>query len=221
MSETHIAAANLSAGQRALLQHKIHIDDRAWAHSSAALQRRLPSVWNAALRLAGQLRGMPDTALNWWAAQPHGHILLTAHEDGYAPTRTVGDRTLTATALVALPTILDQPAQARVLALHPLDHLLGSGGVPGDPWLSDGSGCTPRWQRIGAQIASLFELGYGSSTTAQRDPHWYLAEAITLAIDDRQRLNVADPKMERLLTHSVLATGFWHNFVDELAQTRM
>lgn len=218
MPTNHSAAtANLTPGQRALLQHKIHVDPGAWQHSPLSIQRRLPSAWSAALRVAGQLRGLPDEALIWWAAQPHGHILLTANEDSYAHTYSAGTRTLTATALLALPTVLDQPTQTRILALHPLDHLLGSGGTAHGIWLSDGGGCTPRWQRIGAQIASLFPLGYGSSASARCDPHWYLAESITLALDDRQRLNVIDPKMERLLNHSLLDVGFWRNFMDELS----
>lgn len=213
---TGLASTDLTSGQRALLQHKIHVDPGAWVQSDAGVRSRLTSAWTAALRLVDLLGGMPEDALNWWAHHPRGHVLLTGNEEGYClGERISGDRRLAAVALVPLQWIVTQPNQAVTAALYVIDHLLGCDGEPSGGWLSDGSGRSQRWHRIGRQIAALFPLGYGISDAAQQDPHKYLAEAVWLALDDRSQLNVADPKLERLLHHSLLNPGFWRNFLAE------
>lgn len=213
---TGLTSTDLTSGQRALLQHKIHIDPGAWGQSDAGVRKRLASAWTAALHLADSFGGLPDDALRWWAHHPRGHVLLTADEEGYCTgDRTVGDRRVSALALVPFHRIVAQPKMATIRALHVLDHLLGCNGEPSGGWLSDGGGCSLRWQRIGSRIAAIFPLGYGISPTAQQDPHWYLAEALCMALNDRLQLNVADPKLERLLHQSILDAGFWRNFLAE------
>lgn len=212
---TGLTSTDLTSGQRALLQHKIHIDAGAWVQSDASVRNRLTSAWTAALRLAHSL-SLPDDALHWWASHPRGHVLLTADEEGYCPgERIVGDCKLSALALVPFHHVLMQPKMATIWALHSMDHLLGCDGEPSGGWLSDGGGCSLRWQRIGSQISALFALGYGVSDAAQQNPHWYLAEALWMALDDRSQLNVVDPKIERLLHQSILNAGFWRNFLGE------
>ncbi len=200
-------------GQLALLQHKIHVERGALAHSRGDIQERLSSPWSAALRLIAQWTGLPDELFLWWAAQPRGHVLITAADEGYCiDARATGDRALAATALVPMRRVVHQPRQAALLALLPLDHLLGCNGDPTGPWLSEGGGRCPRWQRVGEEIAALFALGYGTSEAARHDPHSYLAEALWMAIHERQRLNIADPKLDRLLHASLLSAPFWRNF---------
>lgn len=206
------AAAELTAGQRALLHQKIHIRPDALARSRGDLHERLPSAWQAAIEIAHSLRGLPEDALLWWAEQAAGHILLTADERGYRVDPVEhGDDLLRGVALIPLRQILGERAQAAMCALQPLDHLLGCGGADG-PWLSDGGGVSPRWAQIGGQIASLFALSYGLSEDARNDPHLYLAEGLWTAIHDRRRLNVADPKLARLLQSSLLSASFWRRF---------
>ncbi|MEZ4636680.1 MAG: hypothetical protein R2873_11445 [Caldilineaceae bacterium] len=216
---SHPTPAALTPGQRDLLQHKIHVAPRALTQSDANVRRRLSSAWSAALRLVAALHGIPEDALHWWARQPRGHILLTAEDEGYsASLRASGDRALAATALVPLHRILAQPDHALKLTLQPLDHLLGCDADPTGAWLSDGGGRTPRWQRVGGHIATLFPLGYGLSDAGINDPHWYWAEGLATALRDRRKLNAADPKLERLLGQSILDDGFWRNFVAEESQ---
>ena len=143
-------------------------------------------------------------------------MLITAADEGYcADLRTIGERSLEATALVPMHQVVHQPRQAALLALLPLDHLLGCDGDPSGPWLSEGGGRSPRWQRVGEEIATLFALGYGISEAGRHDPHIYLAEALWMAIHERQRLNIADPKLDRLLHASLLSAPFWRNFQRE------
>jgi hypothetical protein len=210
--------ALLTEGQRALLRYKIHVRTDALARSRGDVQERLSSSWQAAIEIAHQLRGLPEDAFFWWAEQPAGHILLTADERGYSrdPLEHAGD-TLRGVAFVPLRQILYERTQAMISAILPLDHLLGCGGEADGRWLSEGGGIHPRWAKIGEQITQLFDLGYGLSEAGCRDPHHYLAEGLWTAIHDRRRLNLADPKLDRLLRSSLLSSPFWHKFRRDLA----
>jgi len=199
----------LSTSQRLLLQRKIHVSAEAYAQGGRAVQRRFPSGWSAAMAIARQLGGLPQTALRWWAEQPHGHLLLTAGDASYAASLSVDGEMLTAVSAVPMGWLVEEEERALAAALRPLDHLLGCGGAAGDAWLSDGGGITPQWRRIGAQIARLFPLGYGTSEVSRQDPHAYLAAGLAAALTDRRRLNVDDPKLERLLGASLLSPSFW------------
>jgi hypothetical protein len=207
----------LTAGQRALLRHKIHVRPDALAHRRGDVQERLSSSWQAAIEIANQLHGLPEDALLWWAEQPAGHLLLTADESGYSSEpldHAAGS--LRGVALIPLRQILYDQEGAAIRAFLPLDHLLGCGGDRDGHWLSEGNSLYPRWSRIGGQIADLFALSYGLSEAGCRDPHHYLAEGLWTAIHDRRRLNVADPKLERLLKSSLLSAPFWRKFRRDL-----
>ena len=237
-------AGSLSPGQQALLTQKVHVQPGALARSGGNVAERLPSAWHAATAMVRGLRGIPDEALHWWAAQPAGHIVLTARENRYETgSFCVGDRTLGAVSFISLNTLIaagaadaaDRDAPEREMlpapeqrersaadlhpgwarALLPLDHLLGCGGDAGGAWLSDGGGVTPRWQRVGRQVAALFPLGHGLSQVGRTDPHLYLAQGLFTLLRNRRRLNWADPKLERLLKASLLHRGFWRNFLRE------
>ena len=208
-----------SPGLRALLREKIHLARGALAGSPGHVQERLASGWDGALALAHLLTKLPDAGLAWWAQQPRGHILLTAQAQAYATGELLhGQDTLEAVARVPLPLLVTRPAEALALALQPLDHLLGCHGQADGPWLSDGGGITPRWRRVGEQVARLFPLGYGLSPQARTDPHAYLAQGLALALLDPRRLQTEDPKLHRLLRDSLLNAGFWRHFVQEWTQ---
>jgi hypothetical protein len=209
--------ALLTEGQRALLRHKIHVRTDALARSRGDVHERLSSSWQAAIEIAHQLRGLPEDAFFWWAEQPAGHILLTADERGYSRDALEhAGQTLRGVAFVPLGQILYERTQATISALFPLDHLLGCGAEADGQWLSEGGGVHPRWAKIGKQIAQLFDLDYGLSVAGCRDPHHYLAEGLWTALHDRRRLNLADPKLDRLLRSSLLSSPFWHKFRRDL-----
>lgn len=204
----------LSASQQRLLHSKIHVAEGAYAASGRAVQGRFASGWSAALQLARLLGGLPDAALVWWAAQPGGHLLLTSGDDGYRPSLAVDGEMRQGVACLPLGWVIESNREGMAAALRPLDHLLGCAGAEGR-WLSEGGGITPRWARIGGQIAGLFRLGYGESPASRQNPHAYLAEGLALALINRRRLNVNDPKLERLLFTSLLSDGFWQHFLAE------
>ncbi len=173
----------------------------------------LPSIWQSARWLVAGLQPMPDAALHWWAAQPAGHLVITADEERYEiDGLALGERTVHAVSLIPLRAILHDPGGALIRALLPLDHLLGCHGEASGRWLSAGGGVDARWQRVGQAIAQLFRLGYGLSEGACQQPQLYLAEGLVTAIRDPQRLNTADPKLHRLLQSSLLSAPFWRRF---------
>lgn len=204
-------SSGLSDAQRLLLQRKIHVADDAYARSGRAVQTRFTSGWAGAIAIAHLLGGLPETAIRWWAEQPNGHLLLTAGDDAYKISSSVEGEALNGVAALPIGWLVEDEARALAAALRPLDHLLGCGGTAEGGWLSDGGGITTRWQQIGSQIAALFPLGYGASAASRQYPHVYLAEGLALALTDRQALNVNDPKLERLLSASLLSAGFWQN----------
>jgi hypothetical protein len=207
-------STHLSPGQKALLAQKVHVTPGALARSSGDVQQRLLSSWQAATTLVATLAGLPDEGFRWWAEQSAGHILLTEQEGGYeAGPLQVGDHHLTAVVRIPLSQIVDHPQKAASRALFPLDHLLGCAGLPTGRWLSEGGGIDQRWQRIGSQIAHLYELGYSLSEEGRHDPRVYLAEGVLAALHNRRQLNTADPKLDRLLHTSLLSSAFWRNFV--------
>ncbi len=208
----------LSPGLRLLLQQKIHVAADAYARSGRDVQARFPSGWSGAIETARLLGNLPEDAIHWWAEQPHGHLLLTAGDDSYADALAVDEVELRGVARLPMAWLLDESARTLAAILHPLDHLLGCGGRADGRWLSDGSGISPRWQQVGVQIAALFALGYGATEVSRGDPHAYLAEGLALALEDQRQLNAQDPKLERLLSASLLSNGFWHNFRAESDQ---
>jgi len=209
--------AELSVLQQMLLHRKIHVAERAYAQSGEGAQAHFSSGWGAAIESARLLGRLPETALGWWAEQPNGHLLLTADDDSYHNSyqNRLGSDEWVGVASLPMEWLVGDEAKALAAALRPLDHLLGCGCDPAGPWLSDGGGISPRWQRVGAQIIELFSLGYGASPASREDPHRYLAEGLAQALLDRRGLNANDPKLERLIFSSLLSEGFWRNFARE------
>jgi hypothetical protein len=211
----------LTAGQRLLLARKVHLAPGALARMPGNQGEPLGNGWHVALFLIGQLAGMPQSALAWWAAQGRGHVVLTDGAVGYVVNSlSLGRRTLDAAVQVPLSVVVAEPERAAALALQPLDHLLGCRGQPDGLWLSQGAGLNSHWLAVGEQIARLFPLGYGLSRQGRADPHTYLAEGIVAALRDHRRLNIADPKLHRLLKSTILNEGFWHHWAPTVAVGR-
>ncbi len=205
--------APASNPRQLLLHRKIHVADGAYTQSGRGVRARFSSGWSAAIELADRLADLPEAAIDWWAAQPNGHLLLTAADDTYATSLLVEGEIVQGVAALPIFWLIEDPSRALAAALRPLDHLLGCAGEKNGPWLSDGGGITPRWQWIGEQISRLFPLGYGGTEASRQDPHAYLAQGFALALTDRRSLNAADPKLERLIGASLLSPGFWKHAV--------
>jgi hypothetical protein len=96
---------------------------------------------------------------------------------------------------------------------HLIDHYLGCGGAADGHWLSEGGGVTPAWQAAGARLPALFALGYGLDEVAQSNARDYFAQSLALYCRDRQRLNVADPQIDKWFRNTLWNDAFWHAIV--------
>lgn len=195
----------LAAAQR-LLPHHIHLTPDLW-HASSTSSHAFSDPFAPALRVAVRCARLPVALLDWWESLPTGHVLVTAQTSGYTVGRLSEEpRQLQHVAQVSLPD-LGGPALFFWLAVL-LDHHLGTAGAAAGSWLSDGGGFNAQWLEVGLRIQQLAGLGYGSSIAARTDPHVYFAEGVAQYLENRQALNVQDPKLERLLHTTLMDEDF-------------
>jgi hypothetical protein len=203
---------------RTLTRAKLHMLPGALAQVPATVSRRFASLWSPIEALAELLRPLPAGLLCFWAEQPRGHVLVGPRDGGYVPgPQQCGNRSLDCVAHVGLADLAADSSRPLLLVGHLLDHLLGCCGAADRAWLSEGGGISFRWQEVGRQVAELHSLGYGRSEMAQRDPRVYFAEGLAAWCRDRQALNVADPRLERLLARTVMSETYWAAEEDECA----
>jgi hypothetical protein len=166
------------------------------------------SQWAPVERLAAYLEQLPAGALRFMADHARGYFLVGV-ESGYVPGEVaIGERVH---AQVARFTLHDLESSLACIdgAGRLLDHLLGCHGEPDGKWLSEGGGITKELVEVGAEINQLFHLGYGIDEEARQSPRSYLARSLAWYVDDRRALNVADPRMERLLKRTLMSEPFW------------
>jgi hypothetical protein len=159
--------------------------------------------------LADLLLPFPAEMLTWWAAEPTGHVLIGDVSSVYqlGPTQVRG-RSLTNVAWIALRDLSHAHVAVFSALANLFDHLLGCSGEMEGAWLSEGGGITLRWQEVGQRVSKLSWLGYAPHGTAG-SPRDYFAWGIALYCTDRRALNVADPRIERLLRTTVMNGEFW------------
>ncbi|MCC7354033.1 MAG: hypothetical protein IT330_09770 [Anaerolineae bacterium] len=195
-----ISPGERDAALRALLSDKLHAFPDVWGRAPGVLLRTLMQ----------QVRPLPAALLRWWAAHPRGHVVIAGEGRGYVPgPQTAGAYALDCVAWAAADALLageDSPLEAIA---HLLDHLLGCDGEEEGDWLSAGGGISPRWREVGARLRELFALGYGPTAATRVNPHAYFAWGFVLGLRDPRALNVADPRLERLLRTTLLDNDFW------------
>ncbi len=190
---------------RALKRQRLHVERHALRVSPPAVRRRFAHAWAPADRLLESLGAWPAGLLAYWLDAPAGHVVFTAGPSAYLPGALPWRQgELQAVAQISLADVLGDARAALNIIAQLADHLLGSRGAAGGPWLSDGAGATAELSVVGRRIASLARLGYGPS-----EPHAYFAWAFTGYWLDRRALNVADPNVERLLRNTLWNEAFW------------
>ena len=195
---------------KALVQAKVSLAPRALESSPPTVRRSFESDWAPVNALARRLRCFPVGLLRFLAEHDAGHIVLAARDFHYVEgEQTVRGRSLCNVAYVCVGDLTDESERPWHVVAHLLDHLMGCGGQPGGTWLSDGSGLTPRWREVGQRIHKLFPLGYGIDEAAQPNARDYFAQSVAWVCYDRQRPNVADPPMEKLLRTTSMNDAFW------------
>jgi hypothetical protein len=195
---------------------------QAWLHARARLMPRLlidappwvrgffDNAWAPMKALARQIRCLPPAVWDYLQSCDQGFAVVTAGKSRYLPgPATVRSRTWQNVAFVSVEDLaLDNERPLHVIG-HLLDHHLGCGGDLEGRWLSEGGGVTPCWQRAGSRLPRLFALGYGLDSIACSNVRDYFAQSLAFYCRDRQRLNVADPQIEKWFRNTLWSKVFW------------
>jgi hypothetical protein len=191
---------------------RFHVAPRAVELSSAAAQRRYRELWAPLQDLVGRLRPLPNGLMRFWLKQPGGHVIVTHGASHYeAGEAQLKQSVFSNVAYVCASDLAEYPIKALAPVGSLLDHLLGNAGTETGPWLSEGGGVNDALRDLGLHVQELFPLGYGFDEAACADSHSYFAHSFALYLEDRRRLNVADPPLERLFRTSLLSEAFWRS----------
>ncbi len=186
----------------AALAPRILIQPGALAASPGHVQELFPTAAAAMAAMAARLRPLPPPLIGRWLGGPGGYILLNAARHGFVPGPTpYRRRTLHDVAWVQLRRWRDcadalQPVAALLL------HLAAR------PSLEPDADAPPAWAQFLAGAHSCFAAGYGRSPAARADLRSYLIEGIAAFLCDRPALNVADPRLEKLLAATLFHSDF-------------
>jgi len=193
-----------------ILMERIHIQRESFRLSPPIVHRTFDNAWGAAVRVSRLLHPCPKGLLEWWRAQPSGHIILTHLTTQYCegPQEVRGQTVHGAARLKMLDLVSDATTTLKAIAAL-LDHLCGSAGAVGSGRLSDGLGATPKLQEVGERIQKYWSLRYLEDLMEQQNSRDYFATALSLYLLRRQELEVADPAIYRLLRTSLMAELFW------------
>lgn len=178
--------------------------------SPAWVRQRFDHAWAPMQALARQIDLLPAGLWGFLLSCPGGFALIVAAESRYAPgPAMIRDRAVDNVAYLSAADLASDNEHPLHVLGHLIDHHLGCGGDPDGPWLSDGAGLTRRWQEAGARLSNLFALGYGVDKVAQSNVRDYFAQSLALRCRDRQRLNVADPQIDKWFRSTLWDGAFW------------
>jgi hypothetical protein len=193
---------------RRLQASKMGIEPGLLRHAAPRIAGQYESQWAPVEHLAGYLAQLPVGMLRFLADHPRGYLLVSGESGYVAGAEDAQERQRTPVARFSLDDL-----ESSLVCLtgigRLLDHLLGCHGAPDGRWLSEGGGVTQELAQMGAEIGQLFHLGYGIDDESRQSPRSYLARSLAWSIEDRRALNVADPRIERLLTRTLLSEPFW------------
>lgn len=202
---------------RRLIVDKVHVGPQALGLSSAAVQRAYPHGWKAVQELEVLLGACPKDLLWWWAHGSRGHVLLTHlsshYAEGYHP---ANKRVLENLAYVCLSDLHEHHAHALRPVGSLLDHLMGSNGAPGGAWLSDGVGVIPELSAVGERVREYARLGYLDQESGPLSARDYFSVAFGMYLTNSQELNVADPRIHRLMRSTTMSEDFWKRISSSL-----
>jgi hypothetical protein len=167
-------------------------------------------AWAATKAMARQLRCLPPDLWGYLLRTDGGFVAICTGDSHYAPGAvTLRNELLRNVAFVAVEDLaLDNDRPLHVMG-HLIDHYLGCGGEYGGQWLSGGGGVSALWQEAGQRLSGLFALGYGVDEIAQSNVRDYFAQSLALYCRDRERLNIADPRIDKWLRSTLWSPDFW------------
>ncbi|MFO7916820.1 MAG: hypothetical protein R6V13_01925 [Anaerolineae bacterium] len=193
-----------------LWRDKMHVAPRAFELSPPSAQKRFEYALEATDVVLDLLRPFPTGLLRLWQDTPRGHVVVTHRPSVYRPgPQSWRDGHLESICCLSLSDLCEENRKAMVALFHLLDHIWGSRGVAGEPWLSDGGGITERLRRVGERFAKIQSLGYGHEELGVSSAHDYFAHGLWIYFQARQRLNVLDPLLEKLYRGTLLRENLW------------
>lgn len=195
---------------RALWRDKMHVEPAALDLIPPSVRATYDHIWQPAEMLMVDLQVLPLGLLAFWRDAAPGHLVFTHRPSAYRPgLHPWRDTTLDGLCEISVIDLRQDKGRAMRACFNLLDHLLGSGGASGGPWLSDRAGVTAGLRALGQRLARLYGLGHWRGEFAAQDAHDYLAHAWWLYTHDPRRLNTVDPLVYRLLA-STLMNEQWH-----------
>ncbi len=195
---------------QALWRDRVHVAPRAFELSPPSVQERFDYALQATDVVLDLLCPFPTGLLRLWQDAPRGHVVVTHRPSTYRPgPQPWRDGQLDGVCYLSLGDLDEEKRVAMVTLFHLLDHVWGSQGAVGEPWLSDGGGITGRLERVGERFAKIQALGYGHEALGVSSAHDYFAHALWLYFEARQRLNVLDPLLEKLYRGTLLRENLW------------
>jgi hypothetical protein len=180
------------------------------SRAAPATRRQFGHAWAPTAVVQRQVHLFPQALRDYLIDCSTGWLVVAPRPSGYAP----GPQPFRGTTLHHVAYLsVDDLAAANEAPLHAIahlvDHHLGCGGAPEGSWFSEGGGPTSGWQEAGARISGLFALGYAVDQVAAATLRDYFAQSLAVYCLNRQRLNVADPPIYRLLKSTLLSDAFW------------
>jgi len=167
-------------------------------------------AWAPMTVLARQLHALPEDLWEYLLGCEGGHLLIGTEESHYVPgPATVRHETWQNVVLVSVEDLAADSERPLHVLGHLIDHYLGCGGALSGLWLSEGGGVVPDWRVAGSRLPGLFALGYGVDEVAQASVRDYFAQSLAWYCRARQRLNEADPQIDKWFRSTLWNKAFW------------
>ncbi len=184
------------------LIQRVHISPDALARSPGHVAERFDTVSDALAATLALLKPLPEALVAHWLAKPRGHVVIDARRHAFvAGQDEFRGRVLQDVAWGRLSLLVDEPTAY----LTPVGWLIARIMGWGQPHARDDQ----RWRDFERGVRSGFAVGYGRSEAARADVNAYLAEGVAWYLADARGLNVADPRLHKLLRATVFDDRFY------------
>jgi hypothetical protein len=167
-------------------------------------------AWAPMAALAQQVRCLPSELCDYLLGCEGGFVAIDTGESRYTPgPATIRGRPVRNVAHIAVSDLAQGNERPLHVIGHLIDHYLGCQGEEEGTWLSEGGGILPRWRQAGTRLSGLFALGYAVDDIAGTSVQDYFAQSLAVYCRERQRLNVADPQIDKWFRTTLWEAGFW------------
>ena len=203
------------------LHARVRLEPDLLSHSPSWIQGVFDHAWAPMTAMAHQLRSLPPDLWGPLLSWDSGFVFICTRASDYLPgPATIRHRAVVNVAYVSVEDLASDNEQPLHVLGHLIDHHLGSGGDPQGTWLSDGGGLVPRWREAGQRLPRLYALGYAVDDIARTNVQDYFAQSLALYCRDRQRLNVADPQIDKWFSNTLWNEAFWRTAAQENEKER-